>query len=301
MSSETKKPKFEDYPIRKGLYPLTVRFGSWGDEDPHIVIYSGYPNPKDKSKYTHNNVRINNKRTWNEIKEIVDEKLIHSLKAGKPLSEKLLEKEVYENLENSKKDKQRLHKTIQAYSTLIKEYRASKVSDYEADVKDFEKSNKNAKSENQLQKFLAKHPWLLGLEYETSKPQKIGVGQRYDFYLEKYDGYADIAEIKKPGDAVFDKNGKLTRIFGNSIQQLVEYIDMAIYAGDSRSTSRKLRLNFLKPKGILIIGRTQDSEKLKNLEYYFHNIEILTYDDVLQRGKTIIKHLKHKPRKSGKQ
>ena len=93
----------------------------------------------------------------------------------------------------------------------------------------------------------------------------------------------------------------MTRIFGNSIQQLVEYIDMAIYAGDSRSTSRKLRLNFLKPKGILIIGRTQDSEKLKNLEYYFHNIEILTYDDVLQRGKTIIKHLKHKPRKSGKQ
>ena len=135
------------------------------------------------------------------------------------------------------------------------------------------------------------------MEYENSTPEKISVGQRYDFYVEKYDGYADIIEIKKVNELIFDKKGKVTTVFSKAIQQLIDYIDDAILWGNNKRLSKKLNFNFLKPKGILIIGKNQDVERLKNLQYYFHNIEILTYDDVLERGKNIIKHLDVKKKK----
>ena len=119
-----------------------------------------------------------------------------------------------------------------------------------------------------------------------------------NFYVEKYDGYADIVEIKKSNDELFDNKGKITPVFSKAIQQIIDYIDNALYYGDSKRLSEKLKFSFLKPKGILIIGRRDSNiERIKNLGYYFHNIEIITYDDVLDRGETILNHLQNKKRK----
>lgn len=291
--------KLKEYHIRKGRYPIRVTLTLWDDgkSEPFVDLYSGVPTPN--KPYKHNHFKIKSKSIWSKIKKIIDEELIKHVGAGRPISDKVVEKQVNEEIERLKTDLLRMQKTVQASSKLIKEFRNMKIPDYKNNIEEFEKLIKTAKKEDELQKFLAKLPWLLGLEYENSKPQKIAPGQRYDFYVEKYDGYADIIEIKKPNDAIFDNEGKITRTFSKALQQLISYIDDALLYADSKRLTKNLNFNFLKPKGILIIGRTQDKDKLKTLEYYFHHIEILTYDDVLERGKTILNHLRKEKRKKG--
>jgi len=283
--------KLKEYYIRKGRYPIRVTLTVWGDgkSTPVIDLYSGVPVGKD---YRHNHFKITSKTIWEKIRKIIDEELIKHVKKGYIITEKIVEKQVNDEIERLKTDVLRMQKTIQASSKLIKEYRKVKIPDYKKHIKEFESLINSSKKEKELQKFLTKYPWLLGLEYENSKPQKIAPGQRYDFYIEKYDGYADIVEIKKSNDELFDNKGKITSVFSRAIQQIIDYIDDALYYADNKRLSEKLKFNFLKPKGILIIGRRDsNTERIKNLGYYFHNIEILTYDDVLDRGKTILNHL----------
>lgn len=292
---KTSFKKLKEYDIRKGLYPIKLTLTVWDDgkSKPYIDLYSGVPG-KTKGVYKHNHFKIKSSSIWNRIKKVIDEELVKNLASGKTVSMKTIEKQVNEDIERLKGDNIRMAKTIQSYSKLVKEYRKIKIPEYRKDIEEFEILIKKSKKENELQVFLARRPWLLGLEYENSKPQKIAPGRRYDFYVEKYDGYADIIEIKKSNEDIFDANEKMTGAFSRAIQQLIEYIDDALYYGNDKVISRNMNFNFLKPKGILIIGKNTNIEKLKNLGYYFHNIEILTYDNVLNRGKAIINHLQSK-------
>ena len=295
VSNKPSYKKLKEHDIRKGRYPIRVTLSIWDDgkSTPFIDLYSGVPT-KDK-KYKHNHFKITSKTTWEKIRKIIDEELIKEIKKGHVITEKIVEKQVNDEIERLKTDVLRMKKTVQASSKLIKEYRNIRIPDYKKNIKEFESLIKKSKKEKELQKFLTNHPWLLGLEYENSKPQKIAPGQRYDFYVEKYDGYADIVEIKKANDELFDKKGRITPVFSKAIQQIIDYIDNALYYGDSKKLSEKMKFNFLKPKGILIIGRRNSNiERIKNLGYYFHNIEILTYDDVLNRGNTILNHISNK-------
>lgn len=294
-----KKPsykKLKNYDIRKGRYPIRLSLTIWDDgkSKPFIELYSGVPTQKG---YRNNNFKISNQKIWNKIKFLIDSDLINEIRKGKPLSEKDIEKLEFEETELLKKDNLRLKKRLQNHSKLIKEYRDIKLPECKKDIKEFKEKLSKARKEEELQKFLSERPWLLGLEYENSQPQKIGIKKRYDFYVEKYDGYADIIEIKKSNDELFNKNGKMSKYLTDALQQLIEYIDEAIIEGDSKRISKKLQINFLKPKGILIIGRKKNKEikeKLEHIKYYFHNIDILTYDDLLERGENILNNLENK-------
>ncbi len=302
MSGNPNYKKLIKYDIRKGRYPIRLSLTIWDDgkSKPFIELYSGVPT---KKGYKNNNFKITNQKIWNKIKFLIDSDLINELRKGKPLSEKDIEKLEHEESELLKRDNLRLKKRLQNYSKLIRDYRDIKLPEYKKDITEFKDKISKAKKEDELQRFLSGRPWLLGLEYENSQPQKIGIKKRYDFYVEKYDGYADIIEIKRCNEDLFNKNGKMAKSLTDSLQQLIEYIDEAIIEGDSKKISRKLRINFLKPKGILIIGRKKNKdlkEKLEHIKYYFHNIDILTYDDLLERGENIINNLENKKAMRGK-
>ena len=295
-----KPTTLKGFDIRPGLYPIRVSLIQWpGDTKPVIDIYSGNPPFQQRpGPYKHNHIKISSSRLWAKIKKTI-EKLVPYLK-GKPISEKLIEKEILEYNEELKRDNLKWKKTLENFRPLIKDYRRSQIPTYKKSLKDFNEKIKTSKKEEELQKFLEKNTWILGFEYDSSKPQKIVGGSRYDFYVERYDGYADIIEIKKPNDQIFDSKGRLTRVFGKALQQLIEYIDQATYLGNIKSLSKEYSLNFLKPKGILIIGRTpnsNDKEKLENICNYFHNIEVLTYDDLYQKAKTVVTNLEKRIKK----
>jgi hypothetical protein len=295
--TKTRPNKLEVYNIRKGIYPVRVSLLQWPGEEPFIELYQGVPVKKD---YKHSNFRIHSREIWQHIRNTIDLKLTSKLKKGKGISKKILDEEAENERTVLLKDNSLLKQKIKNFKKLVQDYRENNLPEYQQTLKEFESLLGKAKKESELQSFLKTNTWLLGLEYEHSTPQKGGLKSRYDFYVERYDGYADIVEIKKPSTEIFDKKGKLTKNFGSALQQLIEYIDEANYAGDSKTVSKKMEFQFLKPKGILIIGRTQDQEKLKNLKYYFHNIEILTFDDVLQRGKTVIASLQKRKGKRKK-
>ena len=296
MTEKIRPKNLKKYEIRKGRYPIRVNLTVWDakKDKPFIELYSGVPT-KD-GKYRHNNFKITNPQIWAKIKHIIDNELLQDIMKGKPLSEKAIEKLETEEIEFLKKNNLRLKRRLQNNSKLIKEYRKIKLPEYKKDLTELNQKLKKCKKEEELQEFLSKRPWLLGLEYENSEPQKIGIKKRYDFYVEKYDGYADIIEIKKSNEPLFNKNGKMSKYFTDALQQLIEYIDEAIIEGDSKRISKKLKINFLKPKGILIIGRKkkEEIEKTEHLSYYFHHINIHTYDDILERGKKIIQNLVNK-------
>lgn len=286
--------KLKKVSLREGLYPVEISLSLWDDgkSKPFIDMYRGVPGKAGKP-YQHHHFTITSKQNWNTVKKIVEEQMLNGLsKNAKPLPDRTISKQVNTEVERLKEDNIRLSKMLKQIPVLVKEHRTYVMDSYDEDIKKFEKLLKTAKLEGQLQKFLSERPWLLGLEYENSQPQKIGASERYDFYVEKYDGFADIIEIKKVSEELFDKEGKITKKFSDAIQQLIQYIDNALYFGNDKRLSQHMKFNFLKPKGILIIGRTDERERLINLQYYFHNIEILSYQDVLLRGKNIVKRLK---------
>jgi len=283
--------KIKEVKFREGYYPITFTLQAWDDGPPYIDLYSGIPGTGGKP-YKNNHFKISSRAMWDRVKKIIDEQLAPGLsKNAKPLPESTIEKQVREDLERLKRDKVRLEKTLKNQVKIVREYRDLKVPEYRKDLKEFEKLLGTAQKEDELQEFLATTPWLLGLEYETAEPQKIAPAQRYDFYMGKYDGFADIIEIKKANEKLFDSKDKITSTFSSAIQQLINYIDDALLYGDSKRLSQKLAFSFNKPKGILIIGRDVQAERLRNFNFYFHNIEILTYSDVLNRGKSIVRHL----------
>lgn len=293
MTEEKKKrPKIlVSYDIRKGIYPIRISLQTWEDsgDKPYIELYQGAPNPK--GGYKNNSFKIRNRQIWAKIRAFIDTSLLPRLQVGK-ISERQLEREVKGETEALLADNVRLKKMLQNQTSTLRRYRQNNITAYQATLKAFEKLLDTAKKEEELQEFLANNTWLLGAEYEHSKPQKIAPRARYDFYVERYDGFADIIEIKKSKELLFDPRGKLSKNTGAAIQQLIEYVDDAMMTGDSKRMSKKYEFSFLKPKGTLILGRTNDGskEKLAILNSYFHNIEILSYDDILKRGQSFVAH-----------
>ena len=53
---------------------------------------------------------------------------------------------------------------------------------------------------------------------------------------------------------------------------------------------RELGIFVHKPKGTIVIGRTHPDEKeaIRTLNSYLHQIEVLTYDDLLNRAKEFV-------------
>jgi glyoxylate utilization-related uncharacterized protein len=92
-----------------------------------------------------------------------------------------------------------------------------------------------------------------------------------------------IIELEEVNDAIFNKDGAISREVYDGITQAVDYYI------EHRSQ------NF-KSKGMAVIGTTQgmrltieQKEKLRLLKETFHNIEVLTYDDIISQAENTIR------------
>ena len=57
-------------------------------------------------------------------------------------------------------------------------------------------------TETDLQQFIQEHPWLIGLEYARVRPKQKVLRGEMDFFLERFDGFHDILELKDPQDPI---------------------------------------------------------------------------------------------------
>lgn len=169
-------------------------------------------------------------------------------------------------------------------------------------VKKFAEMLKDDLKEQKWQDWFKANSWVLGTEFiKVLDERSIDTENITDFLMQAYDGFLDIVEIKRPeGELTFWANSKDHNNLIPS-QHLIKAITQAtnyIYEVEREVNSIKFQerignIKIIKPRCILIFGRSSDWIK-KHFEAYrilnscFHNITVLTYDQVLERAKRIV-------------
>ena len=155
------------------------------------------------------------------------------------------------------------------------------------------------------QNWISKNNWLFGVNYK--KPiEKVKInlsGIMPDFLYPTIDGFIDILEIKLPKDEVLinDPNHtgswKWTPEMNSAIGQVVNYlieIDRMRFENENKiKNETNQKVLFLKPRAFILIGDSEKwaegkKEALRKLNYYLHNIEVITYRELLLRGEAYI-------------
>lgn len=155
------------------------------------------------------------------------------------------------------------------------------------------------KNEIDIQRFLKKNLWLFGSEYYTFiKEEQINSQNILDGIPKNLDDFIDIIEVKLPTAELFryDTNhnnyyssSELTKAIAQTQNYIFELEKMTV--DDSYQNNNDCTI--AKPRGIILIGsknELSDGEKqyLRILNSSYHNIHILTYQQLLLRAKNML-------------
>ena len=155
------------------------------------------------------------------------------------------------------------------------------------------------KNEVDIQKFLKKNLWLFGSEYYTFiKEEQINSKNILDGIPKNLDDYIDIIEVKLPTVDLFRYDTSHNNYYSSSeltkaIAQTQNYIFELEKMTVNDSYQNKNDCIIAKPRGIILIGsrnELNDSEKqyLRILNSSYHNIHIITYQQLLLRAKNML-------------
>lgn len=162
-------------------------------------------------------------------------------------------------------------------------------------------TNSTQCSEHDFQVFFEKYPQLLtGLDFSKAHPQPIlykDHGGRLipDFFLEKIDcGWDAIVDLKKPYDTmVVRKNNRVyfKQWVQEAIAQLQYYREWFDSHRNRKSFEESLQISkhVFRPKMVVVAGRSShfldDVERIRLLTNQDKDIELWTYDDLVNRAK----------------
>jgi hypothetical protein len=112
-----------------------------------------------------------------------------------------------------------------------------------------------------------------------------------DYALERYSGVIDVLEIESSNLQVFNKNGDPSQYLIHAEQQVMDWLR---WIERNHPYARESLPGITRPIGFVVIGRskTLDSKNRQKLLYrntFFRgNLEVLTYDDLAQKAKTML-------------
>jgi hypothetical protein len=171
---------------------------------------------------------------------------------------------------------------------------------------------KLVESDDELNKYQANQPekifqnwiennlWIFGVEYHKKHSfRKIGEdNSQADIILETIDGFLSLIEIKRPNPKYnlfrYDQSHRCffpTSDFSEAIGQCLIYLQRIEDYKKTIEQNHSVRI--LKPRIRLIIGRTKYSKEKENEALHFlnsslHDIDIMSYDQLLENGNRII-------------
>ncbi len=176
-----------------------------------------------------------------------------------------------------------------------------------AKIEDFKKGLERNEDENFWQKFLKENDWIFGSAcVEIIKERRLGIHHTTDFPIKAYGGFMDIAEIKRPGLAFWTMSAKgghykyrgkfLTPNpeLQGAIAQTTSYILQAEKSvNDKEFIDDHQGVVPLKPRGLVIHGRSnkwgeEEWKAFRLLNDELHNIQILTFDHLLQQAERML-------------
>lgn len=297
---------FIEIPIYKFRNQLIARFGENIEGRQYIEFSKFGPLPEGAKKSPEVNngtysqkLRIYKPTHWGKIKHIAETILFPAIgwKTSNTVSEvelAILQK-LTKQVKNQSDELYEKKKVISELMTNISVYRdqnlKNKVPEFKETLKNFKELVDAEKTESYYQKFLKNNFWMFGLEYISAKSQKMaGASNKPDFSLERYDKYRDIVEIKRPKTEIFVKSKNhfhQGQKLKEALAEVMDYVDYFLnHANDEIVEYGEM---YYKPRAIIVIGRKKGFEKnIRQLNSFLHRIEIVTYDDLVERAQKII-------------
>ena len=126
-------------------------------------------------------------------------------------------REKLEQIDKLRHDKEKYRQQVnELYGELLvvkSERLKESVPRYEKELAEFTALIDSNPSEDAVQQWLKEHIWILGAEYLDSQPinnisQFTFEDSRFDFFLERFDTFFDIIELKKPSAKLFTGSGE---------------------------------------------------------------------------------------------
>jgi hypothetical protein len=154
------------------------------------------------------------------------------------------------------------------------------------------------RNENKLQQCLTRNPILFGAEYRRLIPKhQLGADFVMDYALERVNGLVDLVEIESSTLKLFTLKGSPTKELVHSEQQVLDWLSWiernSPYARDNLPSIQR-------PVGYVIIGRSGNLSSTARSKLAQRNavlrgtLEILTYDDLLERARNLLSILQGK-------
>jgi hypothetical protein len=155
-------------------------------------------------------------------------------------------------------------------------------------------------TETAMQHFFEANLWLLGLDYgEMRSGQPILLGEM-DFFLERFDGFHDLLELKSPRDEIIRIAGShttsvppasaysLSPALSKALAQVHVYRDRLTRHADTTADLYGLS-HTRDPRLIIVIGRADplpehSKRVLTELNKSLHRVEIVPYDVLARRA-----------------
>ncbi|MFK4037149.1 Shedu immune nuclease family protein [Nonomuraea wenchangensis] len=149
--------------------------------------------------------------------------------------------------------------------------------------------------EESYQQFLKEHPVLLDpLAAEVIQKHKLGTEFVTDFVIRRHDHRYVVVEIEKPQDAIVTSSGNLSALFSHALGQVLDFQD---WMANNVAYAQKNLPRIEEPQGLLIMGRRSDmtDSQIRKLRRWCTNsksIEVMTFDDLVTRGRQLLASLR---------
>lgn len=154
------------------------------------------------------------------------------------------------------------------------------------------------KDEIEIQKFLMENIWMFGNSYSfVIDETKINAANILDLIPKDLDGFVDIIEVKLPKVQLFrfddsHKNYYSSSSLTKAIAQTQNYIFELEQKTCDKDYQENNNCKIIKPRGIIIIGSStilseEENKYLRILNSSYHNIYVMTYQQLLERAKKV--------------
>lgn len=165
---------------------------------------------------------------------------------------------------------------------------------------DFERNLEETLPESFWQNWFSENKWVLGSDFaQIIDERNIDTENIADYIMRAFDGFVDLVEIKKPNSLQFwsatkDHNNYVPSTdLVKAITQCLNYIYAIEREANSVKFIEKTKSKVIKPRCILIFGRSNDwndeqREAYRILNAAYNQISILTYDQLLDRAKNVL-------------
>lgn len=154
--------------------------------------------------------------------------------------------------------------------------------------------------EKYWQDWFSSNKWVLGSDFaQIIDERHIDTENIADYIMRAFDGFVDLVEIKKPNGIPFwsatkDHNNYVPSTdLIRAITQCLNYIHAIEQEANSLKFIQKTKSKVIKPRCILIFGRShnwddEQREAYRILNASYNQISILTYDHLLVRAKNVL-------------